>query len=166
MDVVTFLPAGDPWQKTDERSVTAADVRCAMVAAAIADVPHFEMDRREVDRAGPSYTWDTVMSFGDEVVLVVGADSAAGVRTWHRGDELVERVPLAVARRPGTKDDQVEAVIPHVRWLEMPAIDISSTELRSWLRRRFSGRFLIPDSVRDVIRTESLYRQGDIASGR
>ena len=157
VDVVTFLPAGDPWQKNDRR-ISPASVRCEMISAATADVPYFEVDSREADRSGPTYTWDTIESFGDEaVVLVLGADAAAGVGTWHRGSELVDRIGIAVVGRPGTDRRDVEAAIPAVRWLEMPQLDLSSTALRTWVGRGFSARFLVPDPVLEVIRAHSLY---------
>jgi nicotinate-nucleotide adenylyltransferase len=167
VDVVTFIPAGDPWQKSDDRSVTPAAVRCKMVAAAVQGVPHFELDRREADREGPTFTWDTLHSFGDDaVVLVLGSDAAAGVRTWHRGDELVEATEIAVVGRPGTAREEVESAVGRgLRWLEMPALDLSSTELRQWIARGFSGRYLIPDAVLEVIDRSGLYRDG-LSSGR
>lgn len=156
--MVTFLPAGEPWQKTGDRPVTPADLRCEMLRAAIGDVEYFELDRREVDRQGPTYTWDTIASFGDDrIVLVLGADAAAGIENWYRGRDLVGSVDLAVARRPGTPAEEVEATRARVRWLEVPQIDLSSTELRSWLARGFSGRFLVPDPVLAVIRHHGLY---------
>ena len=130
-----------------------------MLSAAIADIEYFEIDTQEVERDGPTYTWDTITSFGsDEVVLVLGADAAAGMRSWFRGDELVERVRIAVARRPGTADTAVEAAVPGVHWLEMPSLEISSTELRDWLERGFSGRFLVPEASLAVIAASGLYR--------
>ena len=157
VDVVTFLPAGDPWQKSD-RGITPAALRCEMIAAATAGVVHFEVDSREAERAGPTYTWDTIVSFGEEAtVLVLGADAAAGVGTWHRGGDLVDRIDVAVVGRPGTSRQEVEAVIPRVRWLEMPELDLSSTALRAWIGRGFSGRFLVPDAALEVIRSHSLY---------
>jgi nicotinate-nucleotide adenylyltransferase len=101
-DRVTFIPAGDPWQKSD-RQVTAASERFEMTRLAVAGVDYFEADGREVDRNGPTYTFDTVMSFPgtDELVLVMGADSAAGLRTWHRWEEIVARATVAVVPRAG-----------------------------------------------------------------
>lgn len=165
--MITFLPAGDPWQKTGDRRVTPAEIRCAMLDAAVEDVEYFEVDRREVDREGPTYTWDTIASFGgDRVVLVLGADAAAGILGWHRGAELAASVELAVARRPGTDPTQVEATGASIRWLEVPEIDLSSTELRGWLGRGFSGRFLIPDAVRQVIAEQRLDRAWSGDPGR
>lgn len=157
MDVITFLPAGDPWQKT-EREISPASVRCEMIAAATAGVSHFEVDSREADRSGPTYTWDTIESFGAEAaVLVLGADAAAGILTWYRGTELARRIEIAVVGRPGTDRRDVDAVIPSARWLEMPQLDLSSTALRAWIGRGFSARFLVPDPVLEVARANSLY---------
>ena len=158
VDIVTFLPAGDPWQKSDDRPVTPAPIRCEMLVAAIRDVPYFEVDTRESDRDGPTFTWDTVGSFGDQnVVLVLGADAASRLRSWHRGPDLIDRVEIAVVGRPGTSRQDVEDAVPQARWLEMPGLDISSTQLRSWLGRGYSGRFLIPDGVADVVLARGLY---------
>ncbi len=157
VDIVSFMPAGEPWQKTGG-TVTPAQIRCEMVEAAIEGVPYFELDRSEAERQGPTYTWDTIASFdGDDVVLVLGSDTAAGIRSWYRADQIVESVQIAVIERPGAPRSQVEAVIPGVRWLEMPALDISSSELREWLSGGFSGRFIIPDAVLAVIQLHNLY---------
>lgn len=158
VDVVTFLPAGDPWQKSDDRAVTPATVRCRMVSAAVEGIPHFEVDPREAERDGPTFTWDTITSFADDhVILVLGADAAAGIRSWHRGDELAERVDVAVVGRPGTARPEVDMAVPGAQWLEMPELDLSSTELRAWLGRGFSGRFLIPDGTLGIIADSGLY---------
>jgi nicotinate-nucleotide adenylyltransferase len=163
VDVVTFVPAGDPWQKSDDRQVTPASIRCEMLEAATAGTDHFEVDRREVDRDGPTYTWDTIESFtDDEVILILGADAAAGMSSWHRGSELIEKVSIAVARRPGTVDAAVSEVLDDVYWLRMPSLDISSTELREWRRSGFSARFLIPDPVRAVIDRHVLYSDANL----
>jgi nicotinate-nucleotide adenylyltransferase len=157
VDVVTFLPAGDPWQKSD-RWISPASVRCEMIAAATTGVPYFEVDSREADRTGPTYTWDTIESFGDEaVVLVLGADAAAGIGTWHRGTELIDRIEIAVVGRPGTDRREVDRAVPTARWLEMPELDLSSTALRTWIGRGFTARFLVPDPVLEVIRSHTLY---------
>jgi nicotinate-nucleotide adenylyltransferase len=158
VDVVSFMPAGEPWQKTNDRTVTPATIRCEMVEAAIEGIPYFELDRSEAERQGPTYTWDTIASFnGDDVVLVLGSDAAAGIRSWYRGDQIVETIQIAVIERPGTPRSEVEAVIPGVRWLAMPALDISSSELREWLSEGFSGRFIVPDAVLTVIEAHDLY---------
>jgi nicotinate-nucleotide adenylyltransferase len=158
VDVVTYLPAGQPWQKT-ARPLTPSIIRAEMIEAAVAGVAYFEADRREVEREGPTYTWDTVSSFdGDEVVLVMGADTAAGIPTWHRGEELLDRVELAVVERIGTERGEVLAG-GGLRWLEMPRLDVSGTEVRRWIGSGFSARFLVPDAVLAIVARHGLYRE-------
>ncbi len=102
LDVVTFLPAGDPWQKGD-REITGSGHRWEMVSRSVAGVEYFEADDREIRRQGPTYTIDTLEEFGgDELFLILGSDAAAAIPTWHRAQEVLDRVSLAVLPRPGT----------------------------------------------------------------
>lgn len=160
LDVVSFVPAGAPWQKAD-RSVTEARHRWAMTELAIAGIDYFEADDREVNRDGWTYTIDTVESFPDEedLVLLLGADAAGGLSTWHRVHELAERVRFAVAPRPGMDRERVSAALEGTRWawLEAPALDISGTALRAMAAHRHSIRFLVPESVRWYIIEHGLY---------
>jgi nicotinate-nucleotide adenylyltransferase len=159
VDEVRFIPAGDPWQKADD-GVLPAGTRLALVRAAVEPVRYFTVDDREVRRAGPSYTADTVADLRDEGIepwLVLGADAAAGMHTWHRAEGL-RGVPVAVAARPGTDRAAVEAVaLGPVTWLEMPRLDLSSTELRAMAAAGESLRFLVPDGVWHLILAEELY---------
>lgn len=159
VDVVTFLPAGEPWQKSD-LPLTPGNIRAEMVEAAIAGSTSFDLDRRELDRDGPTYTADTVASFGEEpIVLVMGADTAAGIGTWQRADEFIDSVEVAVVPRRGTTRREVEAVVgERLIWLDMPAIEISSTELRHHIGAGRSARYLVPDLVLSVIAAHGLYR--------
>ncbi len=109
LDVVTLMPAGDPWQKADRR-VSAPLHRLDMTELAAAGVGYFEVDDREVRRQGPTYTIDTIGSFpaDDDIVLILGADAAAGLAGWHRADEVRGRASFAVMPRPGIAADAVE----------------------------------------------------------
>ncbi|HEY5728050.1 MAG TPA: nicotinic acid mononucleotide adenylyltransferase, partial [Acidimicrobiia bacterium] len=102
LDVVTLMPAGDPWQKADRR-VSDPVHRLAMTELAAAGVGYFEVDDREVRRRGPTYTIETIGSFpaDDDIVLILGADAAAGLAGWHRADEVRGRASFAVMPRPG-----------------------------------------------------------------
>jgi nicotinate-nucleotide adenylyltransferase len=157
-DRVTFIPAGDPWQKSD-RQVTAASERFEMTRLAVAGVDYFEADGREVDRNGPTYTFDTVMSFPgtDELVLVMGADSAAGLRTWHRWEEIVARATVAVVPRAGTGRSSVDQVVAAAVWLDMPELALSSTEIRRRIATGASARFLLPVPVWRHVVDHGLY---------
>lgn len=161
VDVVTFLPAGSPWQKGDE-VITPAVHRRAMTNLAVAGVDYFEADDRETRRAGPTYTFDTVESFDrDELWLIVGADAAAAIRTWHRADELLGSVSVAVAPRPGIDRRAVEAAVGSVAWLDMPEIDLSGTDIRDRARAGKGIRFLVREAVWTYIVDNGLYRSAD-----
>ena len=162
LDQVRWIPAGQPWQKT--REVTAAHHREAMVRLAIAGEPRFVLDRIELQRSGPSYTLDTVKALAaahphTEWVLIVGADQYASLHTWVDWRELLARVVLAVANRPGV----LPAVHPDVlafphRAVPLPMLDISSTEVRQRVRRGADIDGLVSPEVARYIETHGLYR--------
>lgn len=158
LDVVTFMPAGAPWQK-EGRTVSSGTDRWQMVVLATGGTDYFEPDDREVRREGWTYTIDTLESFGDadDVTLILGADAALGLPTWHRYDEVIERAAVAVVPRPGVAREAVEAVLPGSAWLEMPELEISGTMLRRRVREGHSIRFYVPDLVHDYVMHNALY---------
>lgn len=159
VDVVTFIPAGAPWQKAD-RDVTDAFHRWEMTRLATDGVDYFEADDREVHRDGWTYTIDTVDSFpsADELTLVLGSDAAARMRTWESAERLLERVGVAVAERPGFDRGVVENEIGEVIWLDMPLLPVSGTELRKRAEKGGSIRFLVREAVWEYIDRHGLYR--------
>jgi nicotinate-nucleotide adenylyltransferase len=157
LDRTLLVVAPDPWQKR-HRSIAPAEIRFEMVQAAVALIPELEVSRIELDRPGPTYTIDTVNEFDPDpfdVHLIVGADVAARINTWYRGDELRDRVTLVVVTREGQ-----DKVIPDgwkVESVEMPRLDISSSEIRD---RVAAGRpidVLVPDAAVRVLRAHGLY---------
>jgi nicotinate-nucleotide adenylyltransferase len=160
LDEVLFMPAGDPWQKSGY-IVTPSVHRMAMTRLAASAAPYFVADDREVRRSGPTYTIDTVLDLGDACVLIVGADAVRSVPTWSRADELLDTVSFAVVDRPGvTRDDIDEEVLRKCTWIDMPRIDISSTEIRSHVAGGHSARFLVPEAVAAYIESNGLYKTG------
>jgi len=156
LDEVTFLPAGAPWQKAN-RLVTPPRHRWAMTELAIDGVDYFSADDREIHRDGPTYTIDTLEELGEErVVLILGADAAAGLQTWHRWTEVLDRARVAVVPRLGTDRGRAEAAADCV-WLDMPELDISGSDLRHRLATGGSARFLVRESVWAYITDEGLY---------
>ncbi len=154
---VSWLPTGDPWQKD---RVTPAHDRLQMTRLAVDGVGDMVVDDREVVRAGPTYTVETLDSLraeGVEPVLIMGADTAAGIPGWHRSAELGE-VEIAVAPRPGTPREVVEAaVVGPISWIDTPPLDLSATDLRRRLTEGLSTRFLIPERVSAYARSRGLY---------
>lgn len=148
LDRVLLVVANEPWQKVGRRKVTPAEDRLAVVAAAVEGVPGLEPCRIEIDRGGPSYTVDTVRELihhhpETRFSLVVGADVAAELDTWHEGKELARLVGLVIVDRGG-----VERGADPPGWaverLRIPALDVSSSDLRDRLTAGRSVDFLVP----------------------
>lgn len=155
---VRFLPAGSPWQK-EGTAVTAARHRWAMTVATTSDIPYLQADDTEIARPGSSYTIDTLTDLVDVTpTLILGADAAARVRSWHRAEEVLEQARIAVAPRPGTSRGAVEEAVGWpVEWLEVPSLAISGTDLRRRAAAGLSLRFLVRDQVREYIAAHNLY---------
>ena len=160
LDAVSFVPAGEPWQK-GERVVTDGRTRVETVRSAIKGIPYFQLDDREVHRQGPSRSIDTVRelrSEGHDPVLIIGADSARNFTSWFEWESLLELCELAVVPRHGDESRTISpAVMAKATWLDMPAMEISSTDIRSRINAGMPYRFLVPEEVRAIIQAEGLY---------
>ena len=163
LDRMLVVVANHPWQKQD-RPVTPAEDRYAMVVAALADRPGLEASRVELDRGGPSYTVDTVRALladepDAEVVVVVGADVVAALDTWHEHEALRDLVTLAVVDRPGAP-----AVDPPPGWrserVAVSPVDVSSTGLRSLLEVGAPVDGVVPEAVIRCLTERGLYATG------
>jgi nicotinate-nucleotide adenylyltransferase len=172
LDELILMVANIPWQKEAVRTLTPAEDRFAMVEAAVADVPGIVAGRTEIDLGGPSYTADTLAAIAEqyrdaELFTIMGDDAAAGLLTWERYQEVVERSQLVVVDRPG-----VAIALPaEVEWIrvEVPHLEVSSTDLRL---RFVDGRpldFLVTEPVLSVIAQRGLYvglRSDEESAGR
>ena len=158
LDVVSFIPAGAPWQKSDS-GVSSAEHRWEMTRLSVEPIPYFVADDSEIRRDGPTFTIDTVESFaGDELVLILGADAALGIRSWHRWRDLLEKVDLAVAPRPGVGRHEVEHAVPKtIEWLDMAPIDVSATDVRERARKGLSIRFYVRERVWQYVQEQHVY---------
>jgi nicotinate-nucleotide adenylyltransferase len=166
LDRLLMVVAHEPWQKVGERAVTPARDRMALVEAAVEGIEKVEASSLEVDRGGVSYTADTVEELtrrdpGAELFLVVGADVVDGLDAWERIEAVRSGVTLAVVNRPGARTVELGPTGPLARWravaIEMPALEISSTDLRD---RAAAGRpldFLVPKAAIRVITERGLY---------
>lgn len=164
LDAVWWIPAGRNWQKGG--TAAGAEQRAAMIALAIDGEPRFRLERCELDRAGPSYTIDTVRALrqrepGTDWTLIVGQDQYAGLPSWHEWRELVSLVTLAVAGRADAapRAPVPLAALPHrAVALAMPAMAVSATEIRARIARGDDITALVPPGVARYIDQHHLYR--------
>lgn len=162
LDVVDFVPAGAPWQKSG-RPVSVAEHRWQMTLLAVAGVEYFAADDREVRRPGWTYTADTLDSLpaDDDVTLILGADAALGLPSWNRVSEILQKAHIAVLPRPGVLREAVEEAVPTgVTWLDAPSIAVSGTMIRERVASGRSVRFLVPEAVCDYLADHRLYQEG------
>lgn len=160
LDELRWVPAGQPWQKS---GVSPAVHRVAMVALAMQGEPRFVLERCEVDRAGPTYTLDTVRQLQaaephTDWFLVIGQDQYAGLHTWKDWRELLGKVTLAVANRPGNVPPVDAEVLrfPH-RAVPLEMMDISSTDIRERAAQCLPIDHLVPAAVASYIARHHLY---------
>lgn len=163
LDRVLFVPAPRPPHKEVSDLSPFAD-RLAMVRLAVTDNPRLDVTDIEARREGASYTIETVRAIraelgeGEPVSLIIGGDSLVQFRTWKDPERLLSEVELVVARRPGSHDETVDAAIrDNARFLDMPLLGISSTNIRDRAREGRSIRYLVPETVRSYISEKSLY---------
>lgn len=161
LDVVLLVVANVPWQKVGSRTISSAQDRLDMVRAASSGERLLEVCDLEVRRGGDSYSIETLESLrsaapDDELVLILGADAANGLSTWERAAELHSTCRVAVADRPGSLHVPLEGF--DLDRVQVPQLDVSSTDLRRRVAEQRSIRFLVPDGVVAIIEERRLYR--------
>jgi nicotinate-nucleotide adenylyltransferase len=163
LERVLFVPVGDPWQKADT-AVSPADDRLEMVRLATEDNDAFEVSRVDVDRSGPTYTIDTLRALaterpGAEVFFITGADAILEILTWKDPQEALRLATFVAVTRPGHDLAGLRqlGIEERVVILEMPALAISSTEIRSRVAEGRPVRYLVPAPVERYIRERHLY---------
>ena len=164
LDQVVFVPTGQPWQKSS-REVTSAEHRYLMTVVATASNPRFTVSRVDIDRAGPTYTIDTLRDLtasmpDTDLFFITGADALAEIFTWRDAAELFGLAHFVGCTRPGYEMDttMLQGIPPErVTILEIPALAISSSDCR---KRRMQGEpvwYLVPDGVVQYITKYALY---------
>ena len=167
LDRVLFVLAGQPPHKPDA-PVTPAFHRAAMVEAATAGNSTFSLSRVDLDRPGPHYTVDMLALLQQEypgaaLYFLMGGDSLAQFLSWRDPAGIAQQAWLAVMRRSVHSPDleELEAAVPGVReriiWLDVPELDIASTDLRRRVREGLPLRYLVPSQVEAYIREYQLY---------
>ncbi len=168
LDIVLFMTAGAPAFKLD-RSVSDAEDRYAMTVLATAANPSFIASRLEIDREGTTYTVDTLRCLREhypenvKLHFITGADAILDIVTWHDADDIARLATLIAATRPGYDIARAKARIESsgiefdVRYIQIPALSISSTNIRERVRAGKSIRYLTSESVLGFIRKNALY---------
>lgn len=185
LDRVLFIPAALPPHKRTADAVPFPH-RLAMVEAAIADNPAFEVSEIEARREGKSYSVDTLEILrrenpDDAFYFIIGMDSFRDLPTWREYRRLFELTNLVVASRPGVETENPLSFLPvalqgefdydkdfkklkhrsgtEVIFLEETFLDISSTRIRRLVAEGQSIRYLVPDAVEGYIQQHGLYRR-------
>lgn len=159
---VRFVPAREQPFKVGRHGAAPAH-RAAMAAHAIAGTRDFGLETLELEREGVSYTVDTLRALRDrepgiEPVLLIGADAAAEFPKWREADAVARLARVVVFGRPGAE----HVVLPHAwRTIEVPAIEISATEIRQRVRQGLPIRYWVPDAVADYVAAHGLYQDGE-----
>jgi len=182
LEQLRFIPCGEPPHR--EPPLARAEQRLAMLQAAIVDEPRFVVDDREIQRGGPSYMVETLESLRGELgqkqslALIVGLDAFAALDKWHRWSALTGLAHLIVMTRPGWSRADIHSpalqslVQEHdagdlercqqqaagcVIFSPVTELNISSTDIREQLRAGNNIRYLLPDSVLELIKQRHLY---------
>ncbi len=164
LDEVVFVPTGQPWQKS-HREVSAAEDRYLMTVIATASNPRFWVSRVDIDRAGPTYTIDTLRDLratmpDSDFYFITGADALGEIFTWRDAGELFELAHFVGCTRPGFEMDiSTLGKIPldRVTIVEIPALAISSTDCRNRTAQGEPVWYLVPDGVVQYIKKHALY---------
>jgi len=164
-----FVPAGQPWLKLNN-AISPAEHRVEMVRLAIADKPYFKLSTMEIERAGPTYTVDTMaelqaqLGAGDELFFILGWDNLIQLPQWREPSRLIKMCRLLVVPRVGYPDpdlDSLEAAIPglsqRVILLDQPQRDINASEIRQRVAQGLSIAHLVPEPVDRYIKEHGLY---------
>lgn len=164
LDEVVFVPTGQPWQKADS-DVSPAEDRYLMTVVATAADPRFTVSRVDVDRPGPTFTTDTLRDLalqrpGADLFFITGADALEAIVSWKDVDRLWDLAHFVAVTRPGHTVD-VSALPPDaVSVVEVPALAISSTDVRLRVRQGRPVRYLVPTGVLQYIAKSGLYGGG------
>ena len=170
LSYVLFVPAGNPYFKT-ERSVTPAADRLEMVRLAINRKPHLKVSATEIERPGPSYTVDTIAELKaqlkpeDEIFFILGWDILPELPKWREPSRLIRLCSLVAIPRIGYRvpdlaplEKDIPGILRRTIVLGEPTINISATVIRERVAGGQSIKYLVPDSVARYIKEHGLYR--------
>ena len=163
LDELVLMVANEPWQKVGDRQVTPAGVRLEMTEALVDGISGLRADDREISRGGPTFTVDTLEEIlaeqpGTEIFLIVGADTAKRLETWHRASDVVRLSTIVIVNRDDSTNTSSEFLRDaRVVNVTMNPVDVSSSAIRETVARGGSIDSLTTSSVATIVRDRSLY---------
>lgn len=157
LDRVDLMPDSKP-PHVDRKTAVAAEYRVAMLKLALADNPYLGLELTEIERGGVSYTYDTIKYLKEQhpendYYFIIGGDMVDYLPKWYKIDELMKLVNFVAVRRPGAQNTTDYPVI----WVDVPLLDISSSDIRARLQRGDSIHYLVPPVVEKYIKEHQLY---------
>ena len=161
LDQVIFVPTGEPWQKSS-RLVSPAEDRYLMAVIATASNPRFWVSRVDIDRAGTTYTVDTIRDIaalypGDALYFITGADALGQILSWKDHDQLLSLAHFVGVTRPGYELSDAHLPADSVTLIDVPAMAISSSACRERVAADRPVWYLVPDGVVQYIAKHRLY---------
>ena len=169
LDKVVFIPSGDPYQKPASELAGRLD-RLEMTRLAVHGDERFEVSDIETRRMGPSYTCDTLEEYarthpGDELYLILGADSLMGIETWRSPGGIFRRCHVLALARGGIDNANLSACAQALRdkyaaritLIDTFQLNLSASDLRRWIAENHAWRHLVPEAVCRYIRAHGLY---------
>lgn len=159
LDRILFMPTAEPPHSSREKETISSKKRVEMLDLAIMNHPDFDLELYEVEKEGKNYTFNTMKALidlypGVEFYFIIGGDMIADLPTWHRIEELVHLVQFVGVERPGYSEESKYPII----MVDIPMTNISSSVIRDKVSKGCSIRYLVPDTVREYIETEGLYK--------
>lgn len=177
LDEVIFVPAARPPHKGHRLISDPLDRLCMTVLATGSNV-NFQVSDIEIKRQGPSYTIDTLNYFhrllpGVDIYFITGADAVLEILTWHRVEELLKLCCFIAATRPGYRLEDLTVslkelppyCIERISVMEVPALAISSTDIRKRVSMGMPIKYLLPEEVENYIYQKGLYREKAVSRG-
>ena len=170
LDEVCFIPTGLQWMKKDDPDLLGPEIRLEMTRLAIADNPAFSVSRIEIDREGPTYTCETLAQLHEdepdtEWYFIIGADTLANMVKWKNPEGVFSGAVILCATRDHTDREELSGLMKalsekyraDIRFLDMPRMDVSSTDIRKRVKEGRNIRYLVPEAVRGYIEEKKLY---------
>lgn len=175
LDKVWFMPNGNPPHKSSNSIESHQKTRLEMVRLAIEEVPYFELQPYEVENQAIHYSYKTMEHFkeqypNDQFYFIIGADSLFSIEKWVKPERLLQTCVMLAAYRDNKGIDEMQAQISYlnekfhgdIRLLNTPQVDISSSEIREWMKEGKSIREAVPKKVFNYIKNNQLYGNDEV----